>query len=42
MKLSNRTVLITGGTSGIGLGLAEAFQAAKSRVIVCGRNPDTF
>jgi uncharacterized oxidoreductase len=40
MKLSNRTVLITGGTGGIGLGLAEAFQKAKSKVIVCGRNPE--
>ena len=40
MKLSNRTVLITGGTSGIGLGLAAAFQKDKSRVIVCGRNPE--
>lgn len=38
MKLSNRTVLVTGGTSGIGLGIAEAFQQAKSKVIVCGRN----
>lgn len=38
MKLSNRTVLITGGTGGIGLGIAEAFQKSNSRVIVCGRN----
>jgi uncharacterized oxidoreductase len=38
MKLSNRTVLVTGGTSGIGLGIAEAFHQAKSQVIVCGRS----
>ena len=38
MKLSNRTVLITGGTSGIGLGIAEAFQRSSSKVIVCGHN----
>ena len=40
MKLSNRTVLITGGTGGIGLALAEAFQKANSKVIVCGRDKD--
>lgn len=40
MQLSNRTVLVTGGTSGIGLGLAEAFLKAGSRVMVCGRNKE--
>lgn len=38
MQLSNRTVLVTGGTSGIGLGIAEAFLKSKSKVIVCGRD----
>jgi uncharacterized oxidoreductase len=38
MKLSNRNVLVTGGTSGIGLGIAEAFYRSKSKVIICGRD----
>ena len=38
MKLENRRVLVTGGNSGIGLEIAEAFQRSKSRVIVCGRD----
>ena len=38
MILSDRTVLVTGGNSGIGLGIAEAFHAKGSKVIVCGRD----
>ncbi|WP_297617963.1 SDR family oxidoreductase [Nocardia sp.] len=38
MDISGRTVLIVGGTSGIGLGLARLFVAAGSTVIVGGRN----
>jgi uncharacterized oxidoreductase len=37
MDLSGHTVLVTGGTSGIGLSLAERFLRAGSDVIVCGR-----
>jgi uncharacterized oxidoreductase len=37
MRLDSNTVLITGGASGIGLGLAERFRKAGSEVIVCGR-----
>ena len=33
-----QTVLITGGTSGIGLSLAEAFLAEGASVAVCGRS----
>lgn len=40
MDISNRTVLIVGGTSGIGLGLARRFADAGSTVIVGGRNTD--
>lgn len=38
MKLSNRTILITGGTSGIGLELAEQFLLMNNTVIVTGRD----
>ena len=38
MKLSSNTVLITGGSSGIGFALAERFSRAGSEVIICGRD----
>ena len=37
MDLTARTVLVTGGASGIGLALASRFLRAGSRVVVCGR-----
>lgn len=37
MKLSNNKILITGGATGIGLGLTERFIAEHNTVIVCGR-----
>jgi uncharacterized oxidoreductase len=37
MQISGNTVLITGGSSGIGLALAERFLSAGNEVIVCGR-----
>ena len=38
MNLSKRTVLVTGGSSGIGFGMAEAFHGRGSTVIVCARD----
>lgn len=40
MDINGRTVLIVGGTSGIGLGLARRFAAAGSTVVVGGRDVD--
>ena len=39
MKLSGNTILITGGTSGIGLELATQLSKRKNKILVTGRDP---
>lgn len=40
MKISNQKILITGGASGIGLGLTEKLVEQGNTIIICGRRKD--
>jgi len=37
MRISGNTILITGGATGIGFALAEAFIEVGNKVLICGR-----
>lgn len=42
MKLANNKILITGGATGIGLGLTERFIKENNTVIICGRREEVL
>lgn len=42
MKLANNKILVTGGASGIGLGLTERFIQENNQVIICGRRAEAL
>lgn len=40
--MKNKTILITGGTTGIGLATAKLLSSEGAKIIVTGRNPETL
>jgi len=41
-KLENKVAVITGGNSGIGFGIAQAFNNEGAKGVIVGRNQETL
>lgn len=39
-RLANKVAVVTGSTSGIGVGIAKLFASEGAKVIVCGRRKE--
>jgi uncharacterized oxidoreductase len=42
MRITNKKILVTGGATGIGLGLTERFLNDNNTVIICGRRAEAL
>ena len=41
MKLKDKVAIVTGGTKGIGFGIAQEFLKEGAKVVITGRDPQT-